>query len=394
MRRLVICIAVLFATPARADDREDARREFNAGQAADVDRDWQSAIEHYLRANQLVPHPFTTFNIAVDYERLGKSREAATWYERYIAQITDASERAKTQRLVDDMRQRPAKLKIESTPPGARILIDGNAAGHTPATVMAKGGTHHVTVEAEGQHDDKDLTIEYGEPQDVTFSFRAAVGQLIVEGTPPGAIVSVDDLPAGTLPASLQVQPGTHHIHVTSYGYQPWDSDFAVESNNTTRVSVRMTRALGAIEPPRTITLQYLVGAVGGADARGNGAVGLLELGVRYTQFALLLQLGKASGTGFVSFLGRYSLLSTSFSPYVGLGYVATGTGGDSSSTSGGFEIEGGFHYDIVKNDRGALSAVLAAGVYYFNTTDPMTGDSSLTIAVPVSLSLEGSFGK
>jgi len=390
MRRLVICIAVLVATPARADDREDARREFNAGQAADVDKDWQSAIEHYLRANQLVPHPFTTLRLRA----LAGTRESATWYERYMAQITDASERTKTQRLVDDMRQRPAKLKIQSTPPGARILIDGNAAGHTPATAMAKGGTHHITVEAEGQHDDKDVTIEFGEPQDVTFAFKAAVGELVIAGTPAGAIVSVDDLPAGTLPASLQLQPGTHHIHVTSYGYQAWDSDFAVESNHTTNVSVQMTRALGEIAPPRRIVLQYLVGATGGADARGNGAVGLLELGVRYTQFALLLQLGKVAGNGFVSFLGRYSLLSGSFSPYVGLGYVATGTGSDGGASSGGFEIEGGLHYDIVKNDNGALSAVLAAGVYYYNTTDSMTGDSSLTVAVPISLSLEGSFGK
>ncbi|HEV7555791.1 MAG TPA: PEGA domain-containing protein [Kofleriaceae bacterium] len=393
MRGLVICIAMLSATPARADDREEARREFGAGQAADGDKDWQSAIEHYLRANQLLQHPFTTFNIAVDYERLGRTRESATWYERYIDQITDANERAKTQRLVDSMNQRPAKLKIESTPSGARILIDGNAAGHTPATVMAKGGMHHITVEADGQHDAKDITIEFGEPQEVSFAFKAPAGELAIAGTPPGAIISVDDLPAGTLPATLQVQPGPHHIHITSYGYQAWDSDFSVESNHTTNVSVTMTRALGTIDPPHTITLHYLVGAAGGADARGSGAAGWVELGVRYTQFALLVQLGKVADNTFVSFLGRYSVLPGSFSPYVGVGYVGVGTGGD-TTTSGGFEIEGGLHYDILKSDKGALSAVLGAGVYYFSTTDPMTGDSSLTVAVPVSLALEGSFGK
>jgi hypothetical protein len=392
MRRLVLCIAVLSATPARADDREEARREFAAGQAADVDRDWQSAIEHYLRANQLLQHPFTTYNIAVDYERLGRTRESATWYERYIGQITDANERAKTQRLLDDMRQRPAKLKIVSMPSGARILVDGNAAGHTPATVMAKGGTHHITVEADGQHDDKDITIEFGEPQEASFAFKAPSGELAIAGTPPGAIVVVDDLPAGTLPTTLQLQPGMHHIHVTSYGFQPWDSDFAVESSRTTNVNVTMTRPLGQIEQPHAITLHYLVGAGGGADARGSGALGWLEFGVRYTQFALLLQIGKVADNTFVGFVGRYSLLAGSFSPYLGTGYVAVGTGGDTSS-SGGFEVEGGLHYDIVNNDRGALSAVLSTGVFYFNT-DSMTGGSNLTVAVPVSLSLEGSFGK
>jgi len=101
MRVLVLAWLVLWALVARAgadndalDTREEARREFTLGQEADKRKDWAKAIEHYLRANDLVSHPFTMFNIATDYERLGRLREAATWYERYIEATPDEADKS------------------------------------------------------------------------------------------------------------------------------------------------------------------------------------------------------------------------------------------------------------------------------------------------------------
>src|SRR5438132_13608619 len=113
--RVLVLALLVQATAARADERDDARREFAAGQAADAHRAWQQAIEHYLRANDLVPHPFALFNIATDYERLGKLREAATWFERYLAAAPDSPDREKVVATLRDIAARPAALVVRST---------------------------------------------------------------------------------------------------------------------------------------------------------------------------------------------------------------------------------------------------------------------------------------
>src|SRR5262245_22322812 len=48
---VIVSLIAMTVLPVRADDREDARRAFAAGQAADKRGAWQEAIEHYLRAN-------------------------------------------------------------------------------------------------------------------------------------------------------------------------------------------------------------------------------------------------------------------------------------------------------------------------------------------------------
>ncbi len=391
--RPALVLLVVLATPAFADDREDARREFAAGQAEDRQHNWQAAIEHYLRANEIVSHPFTVYNIAADYEHLSKLREAATWYSRYLDQTTDPGERAKVQRLLDDMKARPARLTVRTPRDGAPVTLDGKPSGRTPAMQTVRGGPHHVTVDVDGQREDRDFVVEYGEPVELVVQSRGGLGgggALLVLGSPPGAQVTIDNIPAGQLPVTVPATPGSHHVHVEQLGYRPWDSDFTVEQNRATRVAVTMAPLGGGpidtgTATPHAIKLQYLVGAIGGADARGSGATGLFELGVRYTRFMGVLQAGTANDGGFVSLLGRWKMLASNLAPYIGLGLVGNQDGG-------GFEAETGFHWDLVTNERASLAAIATIGVYYYGTSD-MAGNKGTSIAVPVSFGLEGTLG-
>jgi PEGA domain len=394
--RSTVCALLLIATatPALADDREEARREFAAGQAEDRQHNWQAAIEHYLRANEIVSHPFTVYNIAVDYEHLSKLRESATWYARYLDQTTDPAERTKVQRLIEDMKTRPSRLSVRSPRDGAPVTIDGKPAGHTPAIQMVRGGPHHVAVEVDGQREDRDIVVEYGEPAEVVVQARggAGGGALLVVGSPPGALVTVDNIPAGQLPLTVPATPGSHHVHVEQIGYRPWDSDFTVEQNQATRVAVTMAPLDGGPidtgpgeTTPHVVKLQYLFGAIGGADARGSGATGLFELGVRYTRFMGVFQAGAANDGGFVGILGRWKITAGNLAPYIGLGLVGNRDGG-------GFEAEGGFHWDLAKNDRATLAAIATIGVYYYGSVD-MAGNKGTSIAVPVSFGIEGTLG-
>jgi hypothetical protein len=158
------------APSARADVREDAREEFAAGQAADARSDWGGAIEHYLRANDLVPHPFSVYNIAVDYERLGKLREAAIWYARYLQLAPTSEDRNRVASQLAELQARPGTLAVSSIPPGARVVIDGRDAGTAPLAQEVASGGHRVRVQWGEVTAVRDVALEYGEPVEVTLS--------------------------------------------------------------------------------------------------------------------------------------------------------------------------------------------------------------------------------
>ena len=179
MRMLGGLIAIACAAgPAAADMRDDARREFGLGQAADGRRDWARALEHYLRANDLVPHPNTTYNIAVDYERLGRLREAAVWFQRYQEAITDPRERERTAQRIRELAARPGTVTVRSVPDGRYVAIDNRLVGRTPYSGPLAAGPHVISVDrGDNTADVREITVEFGEPV-VVDTAPAALGTI------------------------------------------------------------------------------------------------------------------------------------------------------------------------------------------------------------------------
>jgi len=403
MRALVVTLAILFGIgTARADEREIARAEFTLGQAADREGHYQEAIEHYQRANDKLPHPFTSFNIAVDFEKLGKPREAATWYRRYLAQITDAAEKAKTEALIEKLRTRPGIVVVRTRPAGARIYVDGKPVGVTPYQTTLPGGLHLVGVVLDGQNEQRDVSTEYGERQELDIRIRRGDGQLVVTGSPPGALVTIDGEPAGTLPTTTNLEAGRHHVHVSAYGLPAWDRDVDVRADDTVTLGVKLDSSgpevrdgppgesapAGTPPPAHPAKLSYVVGGAGGTEARGSGAIGLFELGLRYSQLQMLLQLGKGGGGTMFALLIRYSFLPARLSPYIGAGYAGIKRESD-DQTNAGLAGEVGLHLDVMRSEHATVAAVLSAGAFYYGRM----GGSDLAVAVPVTVSIEGSFG-
>lgn len=373
MRVLVLALVLVCAlvSAARADNdaldtREEARREFTLGQEADKRKDWAKAIEHYLRANDLVQHPFTMFNIATDYERLGRLREAVTWYERYIEATPDESDKAKVAKLVKDLAVRPGTLTVRSTPNGAQVFIDGGYVGTTPYSGHIKGGRHKVSTRLNGQQpDEKEITIEYGEPVVLDVALQGAAGMLVVLGSPVGALVTVDGNPAGNMPARLQVTPGVHRITVSQYGYTPFETDATVKAGYSTPVKVALSKALGTFQSPTTPTAEkldfgYVIGAGGGGDVRGEGELYMVELGTRVSQYDASLRVGKALGETAVDFVIRYYLTKGGVAPFLGGGYSYV-TGGF------GYEVLGGLRFDISRSPGLGVSIIAESGLRWFS---------------------------
>lgn len=390
-RGLAICLLAVAAIvsaagAARAEDpREEARREFAAGQAADRRSDWRGAIEHYLRANDLFPHPFAVYNIAVDYERLDKLREAATWYERYLAGATDAADRERVRRVLAELVTRPARLTVRSVPDGAQVFVDGVPVGTTPYGGTIRGGFHRIGVELDGRRAQRDVTVEYAEPVSVELSIAAAAGTLRVTGAPYGAAISVDGEDAGTIPARLALAAGTHTVRVTRDGYAPYETTVEVAADRETAVDARLSPGTGGAGGRRVLRAAYLFGFGGGLDVRGEGGLGMVELGIRLGPLDASARVGKAAGLTVIDLLLRWTLTRGKLAPFAGGAYTAVEKGG-------GFALIGGVRYDVVRAERAGVSVLVESGLRYYSGTpesssgEPAMPDSGFIVPVMASV--------
>lgn len=412
---LVAAVVLLIARPVRADDREEARKAFTAGQAADKAEQWQDAIEHYMLAYDLVPHHFALYNIARDYERLGQLREAATWYQRYVEAAPPSVDRDKVQKLLGELKLRPGKLTVKSTPSGARVTIDGQRVGVTPFTAPIRGGGHRVAVELDGERDERDVALEYGEPETVELTLRvvsrpvvkpggsgpptSTQGLIVVRGQPEGALITVDGMPAGTVPMSIPVAEGQHSIKVTSYGYTPYDTTAYVTRGNEAQVDVDMKQGgLGSTGGAPSIQIGYMIGLGGGADLRGNGAIMLGDFGIRAGQYDVCLRVGKAVGQTAVDFVIRWALTKTRIAPYIGGGYSYIATPSDSGSSSSsaggsGYEFVAGLRYDITRGTGTTFSLVGETGVRTYIGASS-SGSTEASALIPFMGTLQVTFGR
>jgi hypothetical protein len=412
---VMFVVLALGAAPASADKREEARRAFSAGQNADQAKQWRTAIEHYLRAFELVPHHFAAYNIAIDYEHLGELREASIWLNRYLELAPDAPDRDQVMRLIVELKLRPAKLTVKSTPSGATVFIDGQKVGVTPYERAIRGGGRRVTVEMGGVREERDVVLQFAEPQTVELRLSgvpaasrptepvttpvttpvtapgtssSAEGDTILEirGYPVGANVAIDGQVVGTLPARVAVTPGPHRVEVVQAGYAPHTQVASAVENQVTGVDVNL-----GIEGANTPRFYYVLGVAGGADLRGMGESYLLELGVRALTYDLTSRVGKSLGALSIEALARIGYGKARVVPFLALGYSYIGAGMS-------WEFGAGLRFDLFKRPTYATSLVaeLALRSYSIEKTDPSTmmKTTETGMSLPILLSFQVMIGK
>ncbi|HEY8551806.1 MAG TPA: PEGA domain-containing protein [Vicinamibacterales bacterium] len=107
-------------------------------------------------------------------------------------------------------------LVIDSTP-HARVFIDDQPHGTTPARVELAPGRHSVRLEADGHGRTLDVNVIAGREttQIVELGRIVDTGTIEVRSEPAGARVSIDGKPAGVTPLTVtDVKPGAHVVAV------------------------------------------------------------------------------------------------------------------------------------------------------------------------------------
>ncbi len=390
---VTFALTMSHVSQARADgdaDRDSAKREFALGQDADRAGRYEAAIGHYQRANDVLPHPFNLYNIAVDYERLGNLRQAAEWYQHYLDAAPTSPDHDRVTRTIADLAHRDSPVSIRTFPDGAHVTIDNAPVGITPLSTKLPGGKHHVAVDLDAQHAEKDIELAYGEPADVAFALGGQAGTLTVGGAPLGAYVAVDNITIGILPATTQISAGMHTVRVTASGFAPYETTTTVAANAETHVDAQLVRALPAVAVQQpaadtSSTVAFIAGGGGGGELNGGGLVGFGMIGTRILHYDLVFRVGRADQTLAYDFMVRWHLFDNPITPFLAVGYTYSNGGY-------GYVVLAGVRWDVVRNAHTLVSIMADAGLRDAPVSATANTTSTTTVVDPIELGAEVTF--
>jgi hypothetical protein len=141
-------------------------------------------------------------------------------------------------------------LQVSSTPSGAKLVLDNVNKGTTPVTVQnILAGSHTISLSKDGYDDyTADIVIAGGKITTVSVPLASIAaadnGTLFVNSTPKGATVIIDDIVAGSTPATFKnITPGDHIVTLTLSGYDDYTETVSVMSDTTSTVNVDLAKA-------------------------------------------------------------------------------------------------------------------------------------------------------
>jgi tetratricopeptide (TPR) repeat protein len=112
---------------------------------------YEEAIELFIKADEISPNPFSSYNIAKCYEKMGRHDKAHAAYKDYLA-TGDTVKLDAVKQAMEAIEKMPVTLRVGSQPEGAAVSIDGEPAEGkvTPASIETTPGNHVVMLSLEG----------------------------------------------------------------------------------------------------------------------------------------------------------------------------------------------------------------------------------------------------
>jgi serine/threonine protein kinase len=111
-------------------------------------------------------------------------------------------------------------LIVDSNPPGAQVVVDGEARGTTPVNLTLKAGAHTLELRGAGEPRVIPLMVAAGSQVSQYIELPKtgpSPGQLQVRTEPAGARISIDGQPRGVAPMTIgDLEPGEHDVLLES----------------------------------------------------------------------------------------------------------------------------------------------------------------------------------
>lgn len=285
MKRSALALAVAIslaaisnASPAKADDVEQAREAFRQGSTLARDAQWGAALAAFERSAKLRASAGTTYNIAVCERALGQYVRARRTFQRALDEKkTDADLPEATaldiKRFLGEIEGLIASVDVSLSPADAAVAVDGapleaSAAG-TPAASAGKDatptllvgtlpagpgkpaagkfraivdpGAHVFVVSREGFADAvKTITVRPGEKAKLDLTVEKLPASLVVSANQKDAVVSVNALDVGVAPVELSRPAGKYHVIVRTSGFLPYEVDTALQPGQRMELKAKL----------------------------------------------------------------------------------------------------------------------------------------------------------
>jgi hypothetical protein len=136
-------------------------------------------------------------------------------------------------------------ISVNSTPPGATIVLDGATRGPTPANLTGISvGSHTLVLKKNGYNDySTSVMVSPGKTASVSATLTVSTGTISVNSTPSGATIVLDGAIKGITPANLTGIPvGRHTLVLKKSGYYDYPTVLFVNKEQTATVSVILHR--------------------------------------------------------------------------------------------------------------------------------------------------------
>ena len=129
MRKLALIVFLFGSSLAWADDGDEARRHFDAGNAAYSVGQFAHAADEYRAAYKAKPDPTFLYNVAQAYRSGGDARQAIAFYRSFLRHQPKASNRREIEERIGKLEAQlagrtPPAVKSTPAPHGPKPLRD------------------------------------------------------------------------------------------------------------------------------------------------------------------------------------------------------------------------------------------------------------------------------
>ncbi|MBW1811817.1 MAG: PEGA domain-containing protein [Deltaproteobacteria bacterium] len=147
----------------------------------------------------------------------GKVKALRKYLDEFKDAVTEVSGKADALLVEIDL----ANLVIMSSPPGAKVYINGKESGIAPITKELKAGKYRLRGELDGHNKfEEDVALRPGEKRELSMMLqKIKAGTLVVNASPSGAWVDIDGKTAGQAPVAKELSPGPHEVVVKLAGH-------------------------------------------------------------------------------------------------------------------------------------------------------------------------------
>jgi len=250
-----------------------AKADYISGRVLFEDGDFASSLIKFQNAFDASKDPRLLWNIAACEKALRRYARVLKLLERYVneggALISD-QDRQDADSVVNAVRPLVSTLVIDSSPPGAEVLIDDERVGTTPLSgLLVDIGNRKIVLRLAGYEDNVTMTPVKGADE---VKLSTQLKKIVHEGrvtivAKTGQVITIDGRGVGDGRWAGVLSSGPHTLRVTAPGFRAYQSEILVRDRSSRSIQVELEReASGGVPTWVWIT--------GGAVLASGAAVG------------------------------------------------------------------------------------------------------------------------